>query len=91
MSDDLDWVRRRMIELDDARRALPADDLAARHAIHQTIDDLRTMLRQGYAEAIHEVRARWGERASRKGGHEIDYEAIAGMVRGMVSSESAGS
>jgi hypothetical protein len=79
---DLDWVRRTLIQLDDEQRGLPPDDLVGRHAIMQTIDNLRTMLRHGYTDAIHQVREQWGDRAGRKGGHEVDHEAIAGMVRG---------
>ena len=83
--DDLDWVRQTLVRLDDEQRALPSDDLAGRHAIMQTIDDLRTMLRQGYTDAIHEVRAQWSERAGQRGEHEPDYRTLAGMVRSMFS------
>lgn len=84
---DLDWARVQLVWLDEAQRALPADDLAGRHAILQAIDDLRRMLRDGYADSIAAVRAQWTDRAGRKGGHEVDYEAIAGMVRSMMPSQ----
>lgn len=86
-TDDLDWVRRTLVQLDDEQRALAADDLASRHAILQTIDDLRAMLRAGYADGITAVRTAWDDRAGRKGAHEVDYEAVAGMVRSMMPSQ----
>jgi hypothetical protein len=84
---DLDWARRTIVELDDRQRALAPDDIAGRHAILQAMDDLRSMLRQGYADELREVQARWMERSGHKGSHEIDFEAIAGMVRSMMPSQ----
>ena len=74
---DLYWARRTIVELDDRQRALDPDDIAGRHAILQTMDDLRSMLRQGYADELREVQARWTERSGHKGSHEIDFEAIS--------------
>lgn len=90
-TDDLDWVRAQVVELDGRQRSLPADDLASRHAILQAIDDLRSILRDGHADRIHAVRAEWEARAGRKGEHEFDEEAVAAMVRSMVPGEGGSS
>jgi hypothetical protein len=84
---DLDWVRQRLVELDDRQRGLPATDIAGRHALLEATDGLRTMLRNGFAAELHVVREQWEQRAGRKGDHELDYEAIAGMVRSMMPSQ----
>ncbi len=84
---DLDWVRQQIVELDDRQRSLPASDIAARHALLEATDGLRAILRAGHADQIHAVREGWEARAGRKGEHELDYEAIAGMVRSMMPSQ----
>ena len=86
---DLDWIRSRIVELDDRQRALPPTDIAARHALLEATDGLRTMLRSGLADELHAVREAWEARAGRKGDHEVDYEAIAGMVRSMATGDAA--
>jgi hypothetical protein len=83
---DLDWVRRQMVELDDLQRSMPATDIAARHAIHETIDGLRTILQAGHADQIHAVREGWEARAGRKGEHDIDPDVLVGFVKSMMSS-----
>jgi hypothetical protein len=82
---DLDWVRRQIVELDDAQRSLDADDLAERDRIHRLIDGLRVVLREGNAVAIDAARAQWSARAGRKGEHEIDVAALEGFVRSMMT------
>lgn len=82
---DLDWVRRQIVELDDARRALAPGDLVERDRLHRLIDGLRRVLRAGNAEAIHAAREGWSARAGRKGGHELDVAALEGFVRSMMT------
>ena len=84
---DLDWIRSRIVELDDRQRALPPTDIAARHALLEATDGLRAILRDGHADQIHAVREGWEARAGRKGEHEVDCEALAGMVRSMMPSQ----
>lgn len=84
---DLDWIRQRIVELDDRQRSLPSTDIAARHALLEATDGLRSILRDGHTERIHAAREGWEARAGRKGGHEVDHDVIAAVVRSMMPSQ----
>jgi len=87
---DLDWLRQRLVEIDDQRRALPDDDLEARFVLAQAADRCRAALRAGNHDAVAAARAAWSARAGRKGAHEQNVAALEAMARFMPGDEGAG-
>lgn len=84
--DDADWARQRIVEIDDELRATPPEDFARRHALQSAADGFRQIMRSGHRDALSHARLVWEARAGRKGTHEVDTEAIKGMVRSMMPS-----
>lgn len=65
-------LRRELVEIDDAVRALPSDDFAGIHALRSKADKLREHLAQIVETEQSTTLARWADRAGRKGTHSVD-------------------
>jgi hypothetical protein len=85
---DMDWLRRRLVAIEDERRSLPPTDLAARNQLAEAADACRAMLRSGNAEAVAAARERWSQRAANKSTHEQNVEALEAMARSMPGDAS---
>ena len=84
-----DLVRRRLVEIDDALRALPSDAFAERHVLNTEQDALRSELRALLGAELAAASDDWAERSGRKGSHSVDdgEQAAAGVhvTRGFTS------
>jgi hypothetical protein len=87
---DMDWLRRRLVAIEDERRSVPRSDLATRHDLSQAADACRAMLRAGNVEAVAAARKRWTQRAANKNAHEQNVAALEAMARFM-PGEGSGS
>lgn len=85
---DMDWLRRRLVAIEDERRSVPTSDMATRHELSQAADACRAMLRAGNADAVAAARERWSQRAANKNTHEQNVEALEAMARFMPADES---
>jgi len=83
--EDLDWLRQRLISIDEEFRATSTDDLELRFDLSVAADSCRSMLRSGNAEALASARASWTERAANKSTHEQNVAALEAMARFMPS------
>ncbi len=83
--EDLDWLRQRLMSIDDELRATSADDLQLRFELAVAADSCRSMLRSGNAEALAAARLSWTERAANKGTHDQNVAALEAMARFMPS------
>jgi hypothetical protein len=81
--EDLDWLRRRLMSIDDELRATPGEDLQLRFELARAADACRSMLRSGNAEALAAARVSWTERAAHKDTHEQNVAALEAMARSM--------
>ena len=79
--EDLDWLRQRLMAIDDELRAASAEDLQLRFDLAVAADSCRAMLRSGNAEALAAARESWTERAANKGTHEQNQAALEAMAR----------
>ena len=84
-TEDLDWLRQRLISIDEEIQATAPDDLQTRFDLARAADSCRAMLRSGNAEALAAARISWTERAATKGTHEQNLEALEAMARFMPS------
>lgn len=87
-------IRKRLVEIDDERRAMPSDAFAERHVLNTEQDALRSELRVLLADELAAVGDDWAERAGRKGEHSVhDGERATAAVRvtpGLTGEGAAG-
>ena len=83
-----DWIRRRLVEIDDEVRSLPSDDFARKHALRSEGDRLRELLGQGVEADASQTLAQWADRAVRKASHSADEELEEAKARLTSSGES---
>ncbi len=90
---DAQSLRARLVEIDDAVRALPDDAFADKHALRAEHDLRRTQLRTMLADELTAASDDWAERAGHKGEHSVDEgerSAAARLVTRGLTSEGAG-
>ncbi len=85
VDEDLDWLRERLVAIDDDLRATPTDDLTARFELASAADACRSMLRAGNAAAVAAARSSWTARAAHKETHEQNVAALEAISRFMPS------
>ena len=85
-----DELRARLAELLEEIDSLPADDFAGRHALLTESDVCRAALHEESGPALDEATRLWAERAGRKGGHEVDYEARQAAMISRVGPDAGG-
>ena len=81
--EDVDWLRQRLVSIEDELRSVGADDLELRFELARAADVCRSVLRSGHAEQLADARASWAERAANKGQHEQNVAALEAMARFM--------
>ncbi len=69
-----DELRRRLVEIDDELRSLPADAFAEKHKLNVEGDLVRSQLPNTTDDPTASA---WAERAGRKGSHTVDDEVEA--------------
>lgn len=72
-------ARRRLIEISDELQAVDALDFEAKHLLNTEADDLRRRLASLTGDDT-DARARWAERAGRKGQHTDSPEAARASI-----------
>lgn len=82
-NEDLDWLRMRLVSIEEEIRTIPPDDLKARFDLARAADSCRSMLRAGNAEALTAARTLWNQRAANKETHEQNLAALEAMARFM--------
>lgn len=85
-------IRTRLVELDDARRALAPDDFAAKHLLNVEVDTLRWSLANTSNAESASTLTNWAGRAGRKGAHTRDdrLEAAKAAIVSPIEGGSAG-
>ena len=86
-------IRRRLVEIDDEVRSLPATDFPAIHRLRSEADGLRRQLSELAGDGDDATLRAWSDRAGRKGSHETDDEleqAKAAIVSPMESGGGSG-
>jgi hypothetical protein len=83
--EDLDWLRQRLVSIDEEIRLTAPDDLQTKFELACAADSCRSMLRSGNAEALAAARTSWNKRAANKGVHEQNLAALEAMARFMPS------
>lgn len=82
-SNDADWLRQRLISIEDELRTIADSNAAARYELMRAADACRNMLRAGNAEALEAARQRWTSRAANKDSHEQNVAALEALARFM--------
>lgn len=82
-SDDVDWLRQRLVAIEDEIRATPPDELQTRFELATAGDQCRAMLRAGSADAVAAAREAWTARAANKGTHEQNVAVLEAIARFM--------
>lgn len=82
-AEDLDWLRQRLVSIEDELRATSSEDLRGRYELASAADACRSMLRSGSADALAAARVLWTERAAHKDTHEQNVAALEAMARFM--------
>lgn len=76
-----DEIRKRLVEIDDELRTLPADEFALKHSLNVEADALRDQLTELTRSGDAAVLGEWADRAGRKGSHSSDNEVDQGAAR----------
>lgn len=77
-------ARRRLVEIDDAVRALPDDAFAAKYELLSEADTLRAIVAEQSTPTEMATLKMWASRAGRKDSHTLDYDAeqaLAAVIR----------
>ena len=67
-------LRRRLVEIDDEIRGLPADAFARKHQLSTEADRHRGLLAKLLKTELKDVGDKWAERAGHKGTHSVNEE-----------------
>lgn len=81
--DDLDWLRQRLVAIEEELRTTSPDDLQTRFDLATAGDRCRSMLRAGSSDALAAARLEWTARSARKGTHEQNTAVLEALARFM--------
>ena len=83
-------LRKRLVEIADELRALPADGFAAKHRLNLEADSCRRRLMELSRDNDGCLLEEWSDRAGRKGSHSVDSEVEQGKARIVSPMEGSG-